>query len=169
MSLHGDLLRQARQLAIREPRRPRQASLRRGVSTSYYALFHLLVNEASRLLVSGPDRTELRHCLRRAFGHSNMKTVARQFAQKSPSPKLVPGLNGVLLQPELCRVAASFVDLQQARHEADYDTSRRFTRQEALALIEQAEQAFGDWHFVRGTLPADVFLVGLLAQNNMQI
>ena len=34
-----DLLAQARILATREPRRPKQATLRRSVSTCYYALF----------------------------------------------------------------------------------------------------------------------------------
>ena len=53
MSLHADLLRQARQLATRERRRPLQASLRRGVSASYYALFHLLVHEATSRMVTG--------------------------------------------------------------------------------------------------------------------
>ena len=33
--------------AKRKPKRPRQASLRRAVSTSYYALFHLLICEAT--------------------------------------------------------------------------------------------------------------------------
>ena len=46
MSLQQDLLRQARHLATKEPRRPSQASLRRAVSAAYYALFHLLVDEA---------------------------------------------------------------------------------------------------------------------------
>ena len=41
-----DLLEQAKHLANREKKRPRQASLRRAVSTAYYALFHLLIHEA---------------------------------------------------------------------------------------------------------------------------
>ena len=49
MSLHDDLLVRAEHLIHKEPRRPRQASLKRAVSTSYYALFHLLVSEASHL------------------------------------------------------------------------------------------------------------------------
>ena len=38
MSLHQDLLAQARHLLRKEPRRPKQASLRRAVSAAYYAL-----------------------------------------------------------------------------------------------------------------------------------
>ena len=56
MSLPRDLLAQATLLATKEPRRPRQASLRRSVSASHYALFHLLVDTAARRLVSGNDR-----------------------------------------------------------------------------------------------------------------
>ena len=31
-----------------------------------------------------------------------------------------------------------FSDLQQVRHEADYDTGQRFSRQETLDVVEQA-------------------------------
>lgn len=125
MSFHGDLLRQARHLANREPRRPRQASLRRAVSTAYYALFHLLTHEAVQLLLVGRGREPLRFSLARAFSHASMKTVAAGFARNDVSPKIVGGLNGQPIQPELANVAGAFVDLQQARHEADYDLSRR--------------------------------------------
>ena len=167
MSLHGDLLRQARHLATKEPRRPLQASLRRAVSAAYYSLFHLLVDEAVNRMISAP-RDSLRDCLRRAFAHTNMRTVAQQFARGDVSPKLSPGLDGQLLQPELVNVAATFVDVQQARHEADYDTARRFTRMEVLDLIDRVEQATNDWHDVRRTGPADTFLVGSLAFGNMR-
>ena len=33
---------------MKEPRRPKQASLRRAVSAACYALFHLLVDDAER-------------------------------------------------------------------------------------------------------------------------
>jgi hypothetical protein len=48
VSFPNDLLEQARHLANREPRRPKQASLRRAVSTAYYALFHLLSIETAK-------------------------------------------------------------------------------------------------------------------------
>ena len=59
MSLHDDLLGQARQLAAKEPKRPLQASLRRAVSASYYALFHLLVYHAARRMFPGRGRAAL--------------------------------------------------------------------------------------------------------------
>ena len=46
MSLAQDLLDQADHLVNMDGANPKQASLRRAVSTAYYALFHLLVDEA---------------------------------------------------------------------------------------------------------------------------
>ena len=43
MSFPEDLLQQAYDLEAKEP--SNQASLRRAVSTAYYALFHLLIDE----------------------------------------------------------------------------------------------------------------------------
>ena len=60
VSLQRDLLAQAHQLARHEPKRPNQASLRRAVSTGYYAVFHLLVDAASREIVNGPGQDILR-------------------------------------------------------------------------------------------------------------
>lgn len=172
MSLHSDLLAQARHLARRESKRPRQASLRRSVSASYYAVFHMLIDEATRRMMSGNSRKPLRRCLARGFSHRNMHRVAMQFAGQfaggGVSPKLRPGLNGLPLQPDLVALARTFVDLQQARHEADYDLARRFTRREALNLANRADRAMTAWRGLRKTAQADTFLTGLLAFGNLQ-
>ena len=117
----------------------------------------------------GKNRASLRDCLARAFVHGEMKKVAQQFSQDSLSSKLSPAVNGEALQPEIISVATAFVDLQQARHEADYDTARRFTRRETLDLLDQAQQAFADWREVRKSIQADTFLAGLLAFGRMRI
>ena len=58
---HDDLLAQALSLVHKEPRNPKQASLRRAVSAAYYALFHLLISEA----VANWNRVNLRAALGR--------------------------------------------------------------------------------------------------------
>ena len=116
----------------------------------------------------GKDRENLRNCLSRAFGHGAMKQVAQQFSKDKVSSKLGPGLNGRRLQPELIGVAAAFVNLQQARHEADYNTGRRFTRREVLDLVEQVELAFAGWEQVSRSVQADTFLAGLIAFESMR-
>jgi hypothetical protein len=66
------LLEQARHLARREKTRPRQASLRRAVSTAYYALFHMLIGEATL----NWKRVDQRDLLARFFEHGKMKTAS---------------------------------------------------------------------------------------------
>ena len=44
--MHDDLIALAKKIAELDPNRPRQANLRRAVSTAYYAVFHYLIDEA---------------------------------------------------------------------------------------------------------------------------
>lgn len=127
MSLPSDLLRQAEQLSRLEPRRPRQASLRRAVSTAYYALFHRLVSEATRALVADPS---LRGRFARSFDHQDMKEASKAFANSQPNQPF-PRADGLTIPAQLARVASTFVALQEARHEADYDVDKRYTRLES--------------------------------------
>ena len=85
MSLHEDLLEQAQQLIAIDSRRPKQASLRRAVSTAYYALFHLLIDEASRRVVADSGQPELRCLVARAYKHSDMKEACKGFGNPSGS------------------------------------------------------------------------------------
>lgn len=168
MSLSNDLLQQAQLLLYREPRRPRQASLRRAVSTAYYALFHLLTEEATRFLVNAPHRHLLRQGLRRAFAHGAMKAVSKDFSQGRAGKSFTPALAGSGVPLALRQVAQVFVDLQEARHEADYDHLRTYTRDGAEDLVKLAQRAIGNWQTVRGSIAADTYLVALLAQGAMR-
>jgi len=60
MPIHAQLLEQAQLLATLEPRRPVQASVRRSISASYYAVFHFLVGEAAGLQ-AGRGRSNAAH------------------------------------------------------------------------------------------------------------
>ncbi len=161
MSLHADLLVQARHLLRKEPRRPKQASLRRAVSAAYYALFHLLLSESSKMLISGSAHARLRALTSRAFDHGTMRQASKAFA----SGGLPANLQMILPQGaprQLRRIAAIFVDTQQARHGADYDVTLRLSRNEARALVVQVEEAFQGWQTVREDPAARIFLAALL-------
>ncbi len=168
MSLSRDLLKQARILARKEPKKPLQASLRRSVSASYYAIFHLLVDEATSMMLPGSRRGNLRGCLARTFRHSSMKNAAAQFASNSGPVRLSPGFDPDSVQQELKNVAEAFVELQEARHNADYNLAKSITRREALDLVELTEETFRNWYKVKGTLQADAFLLGLLVYTQIQ-
>jgi hypothetical protein len=113
MSLAQDLLDQADHLINMDGASPKQASLRRAVSTAYYALFHLLIDEA----VNNWGIARHRGKLARTFDHGSMKRTCDDYAKNF----YVAGkpASEVLLKD----VAKTFSDLQLKRHTADYDNS----------------------------------------------
>ena len=133
MPFPEDLLQQAYDLANKEPTDPKQASLRRAVSAAYYALFHLLVDEA----VSKWAIERQRSILARTFEHGKMKGICDEVL------KSVTG--GSSLPPELHTVAENFIQLQQHRHTADYDNSKQWSRTDVLNVLTLATDAFNAW------------------------
>lgn len=168
MSLAADLLEQAEHLCRREARRPKQASLRRAISAAYYSVFHLLVASGVQQLAGhGSATSELRRSLARAYQHSAMRDVARQFAADDPSPKVRLALTATL-PIDLRVVAQALLDLQEARHTADYDVGIRVRRTEVREIIDTATEAHEAWNRVKKHPDARVFLVALLAQMHIQ-
>jgi hypothetical protein len=145
----SELLAQAGVLARREPRRPRQASLRRSISASYYSLFHFLIEETTRLTVGAAhSRAPLRQFAGRAFQHGKMKTVCNEFIKKTPNSDALKPFWGTLPiygNPDLETVAENFIELQESRHDADYNLARPFTRQDAATAADQAKDAMDAW------------------------
>ena len=140
MSLPHDLLEQAQHLAGRERGKPRQASLRRAVSTAYYALFHLLLVEAAQQAVPGAIRT-LRPLAARAINHGDLKKVALWFA---PGGNLPAPLAGSLsISADMRLFADTCIRLQQQH-------------------VRRAGQAFAAWGRIRSTDEAKAFLALLL-------
>jgi hypothetical protein len=64
----------------------------------------------------------------------------------------------------LKRVANTFIELQQRRHVADYDNSKKWTRTEVLTDIELVSKAFASWDAISREPIADDFLLQLLIQ-----
>lgn len=157
MSLRGDLLDQADQLATLDARRPKQANLRRSISSSYYALFHLLTVESSSLYAA---EFNLMARIIRTHNHGDMKKVSTFFANDKLPKGIVQA--GYVTPPDLKIVATTFVNLQQARHEADYDLTQTFRRQEAIDFVERARQAFAAWERVKKTDEARIYLACFL-------
>lgn len=159
MALPKDLLDQAERLLSHEKKKPKQASLRCAVSTAYYALFHLLVSEATRKMApTTPKNLGLQ--MQRAFNHGAMKDVCKSFAGGS-LPSFVQHLQTGQIELDLRRVARTFVDLQEERYFADYDLIHTFTKQGATDAIEKVKDAFAGWRTI-GNLPnANVFLMAL--------
>lgn len=138
---------QARALATKEARKPKQASLRRAVSAAYYSLFHLLTEDAAKAMFPSADAQELRAVVRRAFEHATMKEVAQGIA--STNPAKIWQAFFAKPSPELILVARTFVDLQRARYQADYDFSRPFDRDQVIDLVDRTDAANKAWKSIR--------------------
>lgn len=157
MAYHDDLLLQAVQLAHKEPKNPKQASLPRAVSTAYYALFHLLIGAACSNWSQGALRTRLS----RAFDHQTMKAASnriqntQQFPFSSEDPSTVADLR---------TVGKAFTQLQEKRHIADYDNTTFWTRTDALKQVKSAEQAFQAWNRVKREPIAQEYLISLIVK-----
>lgn len=168
MSLATDLIEQALHLARRERHKPRQASLRRSVSSAYYALFHLIVGEAAGLLARGTSRRHLRHVLARSLDHADIRHAASSFLSGSPPRAFRAAFEYESVSRELKSVAGTFADLMERRHEADYHPGRKSTRNECLDNVDRAAVAFRDWEKVRGTPEAEAFLVAAFTSRRIR-
>ena len=163
MAQSDQLLEQARHLATRDlAGRPRQDNLRRAVSTTYYALFHFLIEQSCLSIAPGRTQRALRGVIARAFDHGAMKKVSAAFASGMLPQKLAPALGGSTISPDLQRIARAFPILQERRHGADYDPLRLFRRSEVLTLVSQVELAIQLWPGVRDTPAGQLYMLALL-------
>jgi hypothetical protein len=161
MPLHSELLNLAVELVTRNPGAPVVGDLRRGVSTAYYALFHLLVDEATSRLVAVPS---LRGRVGRAFDHRIMRQVCQDYASLTPDAAGHLTFAGQIVPQGVQDIATAFVSLQQARHQADYDTSATITPAQAQIDVTWAQLAFTEWGVVQADPAADAFLAELLCR-----
>ena len=140
--MHQDLLEQANHLAARDSRRPKQANLRRAISAAYYALFHYIVQEACAAQMGAQhQQLQYRRVLARAFVHANMKKACKPFAGGT-LPDVVRAKTGFQrVPPEIRTLARRLLELQEKRHQADYDLTESFRRKDAYSLIKASENA----------------------------
>ncbi len=133
----SDLLSLADKLAGREagPGKPRTIELRRAISTAYYALFHKLIQHAAMRLIGGTDWTEVHAATARWIAHTDLAALSDAVNGRG-NQALRFVLTGA--DPRLADVAQDFIDLQTARHGADYDDYFEVSKASALALVDTA-------------------------------
>ena len=155
MAYHDDLMEHAIFLSqLNLPNSARQVDLRRAVSAAYYAVFHLLTTEAAQNWKHQSQRNRFA----RMFDHGRMKTCC----SKVSSRPLPTDPAEILVARDLKIVADSFVALQQARHTADYDNSKEWSRSQVYEAIIQAKDAMNAWAVVREKAVAQDYLFDLM-------
>jgi len=161
-----DLIDQARSLVESDPRRPRQANLRRAVSSAYYALFHEVVNQCVlRVLGAIEAKGKAGHRLRRTINHADIK-LASQWIRRTKNPMPVANILDAAGPPPpgLAVVCRRFIDLNRERHRADYDLAKAFSRPEARRRVVDAKEAVTEARNLRTSpsIHTTVFLLGCL-------
>lgn len=147
MPFPQDLLEQALHLANREPKRPKQASLRRAVSTAYYALFHLLSIETAKNWKRAAERPTVARMLEHR-GMSGACKAKREELDKYFNTR--PATGRVLeIRKHLHVITNTFVEMRQHREIADYNLAVRWTRTDVLDKIQSVEAAFESWRAIR--------------------
>jgi uncharacterized protein (UPF0332 family) len=158
MAFADDLLEQAYHLANKDEL-PLQASLRRAVSTAYYALFHLLIDEVSSKWAVERQRS----AIGRTFEHEAMRKVCKDYIKNFYSAGMPE--SGIQLK----NVAEAFTTLQGKRHTADYDVSFNWSRTNAVAQIDLASAAFDDWRAISTQESAQDYLLNLFLPRAAEI
>jgi uncharacterized protein (UPF0332 family) len=153
MSFAEELLFLAKAIVAFDDAEPSQAALRRSVSTAYYALFHLLISEATR----NWERPEHRSELGRVFDHGKMKNASIQ-----KRAAVERGRKSDPVSASLFEVTNTFVNMQQRRNLADYSTAEHWDRTDALDYIAEVAAAFESWKSIREEPIAQAYLVSLL-------
>jgi uncharacterized protein (UPF0332 family) len=135
MSFADELLELAQDLANFHPESPRQANLRRAVSTAYYAIFHLLISEATLNWARG----ELRGQLGRIFEHGKMKSASESKVSDLNAYFKTNPAEGTerTIADNLGIVCNAFIQAQQRRNDADYNTARECTPMEVKIQIQE--------------------------------
>lgn len=113
---------------------PTPAAIRRAVSTAYYAALHAL-NASNVEVLIGPAHNQLTADawmqIYRGLSHRQARTQLQQHRDR--------------LSADAKIFADVFRDLQNERHNADYNPRAAFTIQAATNLLNQAEAAITDF------------------------
>lgn len=160
MAYADDLLQFARDIANLHPDEAHQRSLRRSVSTGYYALFHLLISDA----VANCADPQFRATLARVFDHGPMKQASERklselndfFDQRPPE-----GAERTI-RYHLYNVAETFSQAQHNRNEADYNLLRQWQPAQVGLLLEGIADAFTSWNAIRHERAALDYLASML-------
>lgn len=147
------LLRHADQLAPSGRGRPRDVDLRRGISASYYAVFHDLTQLLTSHLI-GSCHQEVQNEIRRSWSHGEISQLAERVVERAkvlesaptaPVPRdlenLGPLLDVVAADTALVESLRLFNDLQEQRHFADYDHQISFAKWNLVQACRKARMA----------------------------
>jgi hypothetical protein len=120
--------------------KPAQGQLRRAISTCYYAVFHALAKLCADSLIGSTKASRPNNAwveVYRGIGHGLCKDACFRA-------KTIPGF-----PPELHDFSDAFIQLLDARENADYNPLVRPTKQDALFFVSLARKSISALRGVR--------------------
>jgi hypothetical protein len=150
--LADDLLEDARHLAAKGGAEERPSCMRRAISTAYYAVFHLLIED----FVEHWEFEDQRARFARMFDHRKMRD-----APFTPKDKRNP----TAVETELIDIITAFGQLQKDRHRADYDLGWNIVETDVADAITLAEDTFTKWRAIRSEDAARHHLLSMFGAN----
>jgi hypothetical protein len=163
---HQELLRVSRGLLARstgQRGRLPSARIRRSISTSYYALFHFLLEEASnRLVGSHKELRQRRRIFIRTFSHAGIKAALDKVKGRNIDStvedffRLQTTPAGRIAVPAFIQnLARAFADSQGKRHDADYDLNKALSETDARVLLTRVMIVIRGWQTANSVADRD--------------
>ena len=163
-SFSDDLLRASARLYTRRRGQKgplKSAYIRRSISTTYYAMFHFVLDEmAVRLVGAGNDLRQRRRLLIRTLSHTGLSSSVAKLKGaviersvedlfRLPSTPL-----GAVSTPDFVqRLAAAYLDAKAKREDADHNLNEPLSQTDAHQLRRRVIRAIRDWQ--AATAPPD--------------
>ncbi|MEX1108215.1 MAG: hypothetical protein WEC00_04825 [Dongiaceae bacterium] len=121
---------------------PRQADLRRAISTAYYALFHAILTEAADDFVGKTQRHMPRYTLLyRSIDHKTLRVVCEDVAKPMMPAKYATFQPAGGFSLDIKAFATALFDLQEKRHTADYDPRFRVRTSDTVLAVATGRNA----------------------------
>jgi len=151
-----DLLETAERLLHRESRQRGplpQARIRRSISTTYYALFHFILDEVCRRVIGTHNSlSRRRRILARTLSHRGLRRTFDKLRGRAMDASVAEFLapssasGAASAAPDFARnLGAVFVDAQSSRHDADYDLNEPLSEKDARDIVVEVRGAIADW------------------------
>lgn len=121
---------------------PRQADLRRAISSAYFGLFHAVVTEAADDFAGKTRRHTPRYALvYRSIDHRSLRGICEAIIKPKLPVKYFKYEPKGGFGPDLIALATAVTELQEKRHMADYDPLFRVRMSDAVLAVATGRSA----------------------------
>jgi hypothetical protein len=121
---------------------PRQADVRRAISSAYYGVFHATLTAAADQFVGVGKRSTSQYGLvYRSVDHRWLRALCDEVKKPKPTSKFAPHAPVSGFGADIFAYAGAVLELQVKRHSADYDPLTRVKTSDAEVAIILARTA----------------------------